>query len=113
MLESNGLFDKVELLFMQMRMESSLECNTESFNALLACLINNFTYMAVECFHLMKSIGCEPDKSTYKILIVGLESKGEIDLAAVIRQEAQKYYGESLEFLKNEEDANELEIVSL
>ncbi|XP_059654110.1 protein THYLAKOID ASSEMBLY 8-like, chloroplastic [Cornus florida] len=100
-LASNGLFEKVELLFMQLKMESSLEPDTEGFNALLESLmINNFTGMAMECFQLMKTTGCEPDKSSFKIMINGLESEGETGLSAIVRLEAQKCYG----FLEENEE---------
>uniref|UniRef100_A0A5B7BWQ0 Pentatricopeptide repeat-containing protein n=1 Tax=Davidia involucrata TaxID=16924 RepID=A0A5B7BWQ0_DAVIN len=103
-LASNGLFEKVELLFMQMKMESSLEPDIEGFNALLESLIYNFTGIAMECFYLMKTIGCEPDKSSFRILINGLESKGQFGFSTIVRQEARKYYGESLEFLEEKEE---------
>ncbi|KAA8546193.1 hypothetical protein F0562_020913 [Nyssa sinensis] len=103
-LASHGLSEKVELLFMQLKMETGLEPDIEAFNALLESLINNFPEIAVECFYLMKTIRCEPDKSSFQILINGLESKGQIGFSIIVKQEAQKYYGESLEFLEEKEE---------
>ncbi|KAF8406743.1 hypothetical protein HHK36_008835 [Tetracentron sinense] len=105
MLANNGLFEKVELLFLYLKMEYNLEGDTESFNAMLRTLMEfSMTGLAMECLPLMKVVGCEPDKSTFKILINGLESKGETGLAAIVRQEAEKYFGSSLEFLEEKED---------
>ncbi|KAK9287096.1 hypothetical protein L1049_015507 [Liquidambar formosana] len=105
-LASNGLFEQVELLFSNLKSECSVDPDIEGFNALLRTLVStNINGLAMDCFYLMKASGCEPDKSSFKIVINGLESKGETGLSAVVRQEAQKYYGESLEFLKEEEMA--------
>eukprot|EP00262_Sarcandra_glabra_P009019 TRINITY_DN22994_c0_g1_i1.p1 TRINITY_DN22994_c0_g1~~TRINITY_DN22994_c0_g1_i1.p1 ORF type:complete len:240 (-),score=42.17 TRINITY_DN22994_c0_g1_i1:77-796(-) len=104
-LASNGLFEKVELLFSYMKMES-LDADTAGFNGLLRTLMEfNITQTSMECFYLMKEVGCEPDESTFRILINGFESKGEDGLSAIVRQEAEKYFGGSLEFLEEEETA--------
>ncbi|KAL7237197.1 hypothetical protein ACSBR1_020294 [Camellia fascicularis] len=101
----NGLYERVELLVVQLKMETSLEPETVAFNALLKKLMNfNMTGLAMECFYLMKSLGCEPDKSSFRILINGLESKGEVGLSSNVRQEAEKFYGKSLEFLEEKEE---------
>lgn len=99
-----GLYETIELFFAEMKMESRLEPDIKGFNVLMHNLICfNATGLAMECFSLMKSLGCEPDRSTYRILINGLESKGEPGLSATLRQEAEKFYGNSLEFLNEEE----------
>lgn len=104
-LGSNGMFDKVELIFRKLKTESSLEPDSEGFNAVLKSLMGfNIVGLAMECFYLMKAKGCEPDRTTFKILINGLESNGETSLSASVRQEAEKYYGKSLEFLEVQED---------
>ncbi|KAK2992086.1 hypothetical protein RJ640_023469 [Escallonia rubra] len=104
-LGSNGLFEQVQLLFMDLKSESSLEPDIKGFNALLDTLMSfKLTGLAIECFYLMKSVGCEPDRLTFRILIKGLESDGETSLSATLRQEAQRYYGQSLEFLEEEEE---------
>lgn len=101
----NGLYERVELLVVQLKMETSLEPETVAFNVLLKKLMSfNMTGLAMECFYLMKSLGCEPDKSSFRILIYGLESKGEVGLSSNVRQEAEKFYGKSLEFLEEKEE---------
>ncbi|KAK3030164.1 hypothetical protein RJ639_039641 [Escallonia herrerae] len=104
-LGSNGLFEQVQLLVMDLKSESSLEPDIKGFNALLNTLMSfKMTGLAIECFYLMKLVGCEPDRLTFRILIKGLESDGETSLSATLRQEAQRYYGQSLEFLEEEEE---------
>ncbi|GFS37668.1 vacuolar protein sorting-associated 9A-like protein [Actinidia rufa] len=104
-LGSNGLYERVVLLYSELEMETGLEPDTEGFNALLENLMSfNMTRLAMECFYWMKSIGCEPDKSSFRILIKGLESKGEVGLSAIVRQETEKYYGKALEFLEEKEE---------
>ncbi|KAF7138814.1 hypothetical protein RHSIM_Rhsim07G0221500 [Rhododendron simsii] len=103
-LGSNELYGKVDLLFTEVKTETGVEHDIEGFNVLLENLMSfDMTELAMECFSLMKSLGCEPDKSSFRILINGLESKGEAGLLAIVRQEAEKYYGEHLAFLENEE----------
>ncbi|KAK6253172.1 hypothetical protein QUC31_014892 [Theobroma cacao] len=102
---SNGLFKEAELLYSYLKIESKLDQNIEGFNALFNALINfKLTQLVMDCYGLMKAIGCEPDRSSFRILINGLESTGETGSSALLRQDAQKYYGESLEFLKEEEE---------
>lgn len=104
-LGSNELFEQVELIFSILKTENSFEAKTQDLNALLESLMSfNMTGLAMECFYFMKSLGCEPDRSTFRILVNQLESNGETNCAASIRQEAQKYYGESLEFLEEQEE---------
>lgn len=99
LLGSNGLLEEVELLFIKLKKEPCLEPDITCFNALLENLANfNLTGLAVECFYLMKSIGCDLDKLSFKILINVLESNEEASLSAFLRLEAQKYFGQSLNF---------------
>ncbi|XP_027185687.1 protein THYLAKOID ASSEMBLY 8-like, chloroplastic [Coffea eugenioides] len=99
LLGSNGLLEEVELLFIKLKKEPCLEPDINGFNALLEILANfNLTGLAVECFYLMKSIGCDLDKLSFKILINVLESNEEASLSAFFRLEAQKYFGQSLNF---------------
>ncbi|KAK2981282.1 hypothetical protein RJ640_006983 [Escallonia rubra] len=63
---------------MDLKFESSLEPDIKGFNALLDTLMSfKMTGLAIECFYLMKSVGCEPDRLTFRLLIKGLESDGE------------------------------------
>ncbi|KAK9164862.1 hypothetical protein Scep_000053 [Stephania cephalantha] len=103
-LASNNLFEKVEMLCLYLKMEKNLEGDTESFNALLRILMEfGFTRLAIECFHLMKAIGCDPDESTYRFLINGLESNGETGLSSTLKQEAEEHFGWPLELQEEEE----------
>lgn len=104
-LGSNGLFEHVELLHSYLKTEAGgLGLEIEGFNAVLRALVSfNLTKLAMECYYLMKQVGCDPDKSSFKILITALESNGETGESAIIRQDAQMYYGEDLEFLEEEE----------
>ncbi|KAK4561897.1 hypothetical protein RGQ29_004663 [Quercus rubra] len=103
-LASNGLFEDVELLHSYLKAEHGLNPEIEGFNALFKTLISfNRTELAMECYHLMKEVGCEPDKSSFRIIITGLELNGETKFSAMVRQDAQMYYGECLEFLEEEE----------
>lgn len=100
-LGSNELIDKLELVFRKLEKEVSLDPDTEGFNAVLESLLSfGIIGLSMECYYLMKSKGCEPDRSTFKILTSGLESKGETSLSVTVRKEAEKFYGSSLEFLE-------------
>ncbi|CAM8907272.1 unnamed protein product [Rhodiola kirilowii] len=103
---TNELFDQVQFLHSCLKVDSHrIEPGIEEFNFLLRALVGyKINVLAVDCFYLMKELGCEPDRSSFRILINGLEVDGETDESAVLRREAKKYYGESLEFLKDEEE---------
>ncbi|KAK1400496.1 hypothetical protein POM88_000101 [Heracleum sosnowskyi] len=108
-LGSNEMFDKLELVFKKLEDEISLEPDTVGFNAVLEILLSfGIIGLTMDCFYLMKSKGCEPDRSTFKILATGLESKGETSLLVTVRKEAQKIYGSSLEILEENEDGDEV-----
>ncbi|WOK95405.1 pentatricopeptide repeat-containing protein [Canna indica] len=103
-LASCSLTEKVEHVLSYLKMEH-LDADTEGFNLLLRTLLD-FGYIqpAMECFRLMKLWESEPDLSTYVILINGLKAKEEIDLSNLVRQEAEQHFGESLEFLEQNEE---------
>ncbi|CAN6688324.1 unnamed protein product [Malus baccata var. baccata] len=102
---SNGLFEQVELLFLCLKKETNLQPEIEAFNALMTTLISfNLPKLAIECYYLMKEVGCEPDRSSFRILVNGLESMGETGRSGIVRQDAQQIYGESLEFLEENEE---------
>ncbi|KAG2706270.1 hypothetical protein I3760_05G096500 [Carya illinoinensis] len=114
-LASNGLVEHVELLIQSyLKIEAvDLGPEIEGFNALFKALLSsNNTKLAMECYCLMKQAGCEPDKSSFKILITGLESRGETGPSLTIRQDAQMYFGESLEFLDEEEEMMTQQVLS-
>ncbi|KAF2314603.1 hypothetical protein GH714_027886 [Hevea brasiliensis] len=60
--------------------------------------------LSMECYDFMKALGYEPDRPTFRMLINGLESIGESGASTILRQDAQNYYGESLDFLEEDED---------
>ena len=49
----------------------------------------------------MKLWEIDPEEETFRILILGLESMAEMEIAGELRQEAQKYFG-SLDFLSED-----------
>ncbi|KAL2254964.1 UNVERIFIED_CONTAM: Protein THYLAKOID ASSEMBLY 8, chloroplastic [Sesamum indicum] len=103
-LGSNGLLEKVELLIMELKAESTVNPDIEGFNMLLQSLMNlNLTALAMECFYLMKSLSCDPDRISFKILIDGLKSNKEMKLLAIILEEAKRYYGCYVNFLEKED----------
>ncbi|KAM3204775.1 hypothetical protein T459_25254 [Capsicum annuum] len=109
-LGSNEMLEDINCLIMALKMESSLEPDVEDFYALLESLIKfHLTRLALEVFYLMKMRGCDPDRLTFKLLINGLESNEEMDLSAFVRQEAEKYFGQSLNFLDETEEVPRLE----
>lgn len=104
-LANNGLHEKVEHICSYLLREC-LEPDTEGFNMLLRTLLNfGFNHAAMDCFRLMKLWESEPDESTFRILIHGLESNGEIDLSVAVKHEAEKYFDGHLEFLEEKEEA--------
>ncbi|KDP47029.1 hypothetical protein JCGZ_10756 [Jatropha curcas] len=108
---SNGHLEQVQLLCAYLKSENNLVVETEAFGALLTTLVSfNLTRLAMECYDFMKAVGYEPDRSTFRTLINGLESIGESSASAILRQDAQKYYGESLEFLLEDEAEDEMTV---
>lgn len=86
--------------------KGKLEAKTDGFNVLLESLMscNIVTELVMDCFELMKEVGCDPDRSTFKLLVGYLELRGETGLSNSIKQEAHKYYGDSLEFVDDQEE---------
>ncbi|KGN43371.1 protein THYLAKOID ASSEMBLY 8-like, chloroplastic [Cucumis sativus] len=104
-LASNGLFERVQIILSYMKAEADLAPEIDGFNALLKALVShNLGELAMESYYLMKDVGCEPDKASFRIVIKGLESKGEAVDLRTVKQDAQRLYGESLEFLEEEEE---------
>ncbi|XP_031270553.1 pentatricopeptide repeat-containing protein At1g62350-like isoform X1 [Pistacia vera] len=103
-LSENGLFEQVEIIYMFLKRENHLEPDIEGFNAVLKSLVSfKLIGLVMDCYNLMKAIDCEPDRSSFRILINGLEVIGESGSLGIIRQDALKYYG-NLEFLEEEEE---------
>lgn len=99
----NGLYDQVEYIYLSLKREDCLEPDIEGFNAVLKSLVSfKLIGLVMDCCNLMKAIGCEPDRSSFRILINGLEAIGETAASGIIRQDALKYYGD-LDFLEEEE----------
>ncbi|KAF0913075.1 hypothetical protein E2562_020228 [Oryza meyeriana var. granulata] len=101
-LANKGLRSEVDKVCSHLKREQ-LEPDTEGFNLLLKAFLDaEFTQLTMDCFRLMKLWDSDPDRITYKTLIKGLESLGEMDLSADIKLEAQNDYGD-LDFLDDEE----------
>lgn len=105
-LAKNELYDKVDLIVHDMKAEKErLEAKTEGFNLLLESLMSyNLIEVAMDCFELMKEVNCEPDRSTFKLLVGQLESKGETELLEMIKKEAYKCYGDTIVFVNEPEE---------
>jgi pentatricopeptide repeat protein len=89
-----------------LKREYYLEADTERFNLLIGVLLEfGFVHLAMDCYRLMKLWECEPDECTYKVLIHGLESRGnKMDISHSLRLDAKKQFGASLDFLNEKED---------
>lgn len=102
------MVQEVEILFSKLKDEDGLVPDVDGFNALLDCLTKfNLTSLVLQCFFLMKSLGCDPNRSSFKILISYLQASGEVNLLPVLLQEAKNYYGSCLDFL-DEKEASEM-----
>ena len=98
LLGSNGFLEEVELLFIKFKKEPCLEPDINDFNALLEILANfNLIGLAVECFYLMKSIGCDLDIVIQDINQCFTDKWGS-KFFSFLWLEAQKYFGQSLNF---------------
>ncbi|CAF1788521.1 BnaC09g47180D [Brassica napus] len=105
----NNLLDEVSYLYAAMKSEKGLVADTESFNTLLVMLLNHKLFeLVMDCYAFMQSIGYEPDRTSFRVLVQGLESNGEMSLSGIVRQDAHEYYGESLEFSDEIEDISSL-----
>ncbi|KAK4788810.1 hypothetical protein SAY86_020129 [Trapa natans] len=103
-LASNGLLDQVKTLYFELRRESGVGLEIESFNSLLRTFTSfSLTELALDCYNFMNEVGCIPEVTSFRILISGLESTGETGALAIIKQDAKTHYGESLEFLQVKE----------
>lgn len=105
----NSLLEEVNRLYAAMKSEKGLTAEIESFDTLLVILLNHKLFeLVMDCYGFMQSIGYEPDRYSFRILVQGLESNGEMGLSAIVRQDALEYYGESLEFTEEVEDISSL-----
>ncbi|KAL0736258.1 hypothetical protein Bca4012_012468 [Brassica carinata] len=105
----NTFLEEVNHLYVAMKSENGLMADVESFNTLLVVLLNHKLFeLVMDCYAFMQSIGYEPDRSSFRILVQGLESNGEMGLSGIVRQDALEYYGESLEFTEEIEDISSL-----
>ncbi|XP_042000579.1 protein THYLAKOID ASSEMBLY 8, chloroplastic-like [Salvia splendens] len=103
-LGSNGMLEQVHELIVELKAETTVSPDIQGFNALMESLMSlNLTGLAVECYYLMKSVSCDPDKLSFKILIDGLTSNGEIELSEAIEKDARGYYGPFWDLSEEEE----------
>lgn len=102
-LARNGSLEELERVCSYLMMER-WDPDTEGFNSLLRTLLDfGRIHTTMDCYRLMKLWETDPDEATFRILISGLESMGEMDIAANLRQEAERYFG-SLDFLEEDEE---------
>ncbi|CAN8256800.1 unnamed protein product [Cochlearia groenlandica] len=101
----NSLIEEVDYLYSSMKSENGLLADIESFNNLLEILLNHKMFgLVMDCYAFMKSIGYEPDRISFRVLVQGFESNGEMGLSASVRQDAYEYYGESFVFVDENDD---------
>ncbi|KAF3773625.1 Pentatricopeptide repeat-containing protein [Nymphaea thermarum] len=100
----SGMIEGAEVLFSMMKTEIC-EADDEGLNSLAKTLmVFNMPRTAMECFQLMKKVGSEPDKSTFRALVNHMNAKGEFDVSLRLRREAEKQFGVPWEFLVAEEE---------
>ncbi|CAA0829698.1 Vacuolar sorting protein 9 (VPS9) domain [Striga hermonthica] len=104
----NGFLENVGLVIRALKGEDNINAaDLEGFNALLESLMDlNLTGLAMECFYLMKSFSCDPDRRSFKILIDGLKLNGESSLLDVVHKDAKKCYGNFVDFLEEETEVS-------
>ncbi|KAK2665757.1 hypothetical protein Ddye_004331 [Dipteronia dyeriana] len=104
-LAESELFEHVQLVYLYLKSENCLEPEIVGFNALFRSLMTlNLTGLVMDCYDLMKSVDCEPNRTSFRILINWLDGNPEEEgFSAVLKQDALKIYGD-LEFLEEEEE---------
>ncbi|KAJ3672108.1 hypothetical protein LUZ60_006829 [Juncus effusus] len=103
-LARHNLQKELEQVCAYLKTEYYLETDIERFNLILGALLEfGFVHLTMDLYRLMKLWECEPDKFTYRILINGLELRGETDILQSVRFEAERRFG-SLDFLEEKEE---------
>ena len=100
-LERNGSLEDAERVCSYL-MRERWDPDINGFNRLFRTLLDfGRVHITMSCYRLMKLWEIDPEEETFRILILGLESMAEMEIAGELRQEAQKYFG-SLDFLSED-----------
>lgn len=109
MLGRNKRIEEVEAVLLELQKEG-LRPDTRVCTEIIGAFIHvGMVQNAMETFELMKQTECHPDKSTFTVLIEGLQRLGEVDLAKAVREQCVQYLVEPLEI---SEDVSQ-EVVAL
>lgn len=101
MLGRNNRIEGVEAVLLEMQKEG-LRPDTRVCTEIIGAFINvGMVQNAMETFELMKQTECHPDKSTFTVLIEGLQRLGEVDLATAVREQSVQYVDEPLEIFED------------
>lgn len=97
------LIDRVEELFSDLKKEG-LEPDTRAYTELIGAYLQvDQIEKAMETYECMKESGCIPDKLILTILIRNLETAGEEQLAAAVKNDCAEYIDFPEKFLKEVE----------
>nr|ACN40805.1 unknown [Picea sitchensis] len=101
MLGRNKRIEEVEAVLLELQKEG-LRPDTRVCTEIIGAFIHvGMVQNAMETFELMKQTDCHPDKSTFTVLIQGLQRLGEIDLATAVREQSVQYLDEPLEIFED------------
>lgn len=97
------MINMVEQLFLELKKEG-IEPDTRVYTELIGAYFQvDMVDKAMETYNCMKASGCVPDKLTLTILIRNLESAGEEELAATVKNDTIEYLDFPDKFLQEVE----------
>lgn len=100
-LKRSNLIEKIKPLFAELEKECLLP-DTRAFTHLLSTFLRvGLPQNAIETYYLMKQSGCKMEEYTFKVLINGLQSLGELDLAVAISKEYNQFLDGYMGFLED------------
>lgn len=100
-LKRNNLTEKIKPLFAELEKEC-LQPDTRAFTHLLSTFLRvGLPQNAMETYYLMKQSGCKMEEYTFKVLINGLQSLGEFDLAVATTKEYKQFLDGYMGFLED------------
>lgn len=100
MLGKNGLIEKAEKVFSEIKtegLEPDARAYTEMIGAYLKCKMMD---EAMNMYTMMKDSGCSPDKLTMTILLKNLDKAGEKELVSSVKKDCEKYIEHPESFLE-------------
>lgn len=101
MLGRNKRVEEIESVLLELQKEG-LRPDTRVCTEIIGAFINvGMVQNAMDTFELMKQTECHPDKSTFTVLIEGLQRLGEVDLSTSVREQCVQYLDEPLEIFED------------